>query len=716
MNWTRLVSPVVVALLSTACSPPAATTTSPAAPRPQNTALGPVGYRPQFGTMWTFDAPPIEYWKKTYGFAPDQAWLDNARLASVRLPNCSAAFVSAKGLILTNHHCVRACEDAISPKDTNYVAVGYAASVPAEEKKCPGLYVDQLQSIENVTQRVSAAVTASAAEAAAAQRTGIIDQIQTECRQRTGLTCQVVALYNGGIYSLYTYRRFDDLRLVFAPEEEMADFGGDPDNFTYPRWNLDAALLRAYENEKPYEPTNYFRWSKSGPEENEALFVIGNPGTTGRLLTVAQMEFLRDVGYPAQLAGYERALATWHAVERIDSTAKRRFQNNVFGIENSRKAVTGYRSGLIDSASMAAKVAFENEFRARLAADPKTRAEYGGVYEAIANAQRELASFEVQRRNRGFGPSINLGGSRLLGMSSQLVRLPTESALPDSQRLVAYRGNAAAAVRSSLLREQPIDTAYERIALTAQLRAASAELPPGDPFLLAALRGQTPEQAAAALVSATRVGDVAFRRSLVEGGAAAVASSTDPMIVLARAIDPMNRELQSRADRLNAIITANNEKIGRALFAVYGTALPPDATFTLRISDGVASTYPMNGTLAPFKTTFYGMFDRGESFNRKFPFVIPKRMLDNRDKIELSTPFNFVSTNDIIGGNSGSPIVNRKSEVVGVVFDGNIDNVANRFLFQSRTARTVSVHSSAIVETMAKMYNAKRIVDELQGK
>ena len=678
----------------------------------QNVNLEPAGYRPQFGTMWTFDAPPLDYWKKTYGFTADQAWLDHARLAALRIPGCSASFVSAKGLVLTNHHCVRDCEDEISPKDTNLVETGYAAKAATDERRCARMTADQLESIENVTQRVNAAVTATAPDAAAAQRRTIIGAIEKECADKTKLTCQVVSLYQGGIYSLYRYRTFTDLRLVFAPEEQIADFGGDPDNFTYPRWNLDAALLRVYENDKPYAPKSYFRWSKTGPEEDELLFVVGNPGSTGRLLTVAQMEFLRDIGYPAQLAGYERALTTYHAVERTDSTAVRRYQNNVFGIENARKAVTGYRAGLIDSTSMSAKRAFENEFRARLASDPKMQAEYGGIYDAVATAQRELARFDAQRRNRGFAP-VNLGGSRLLNMSGQLVRIAKESALPDADRLAAFRGNGAANIRAALMRDQPIDTAYERIAIAAQLRAAKNELAADDPFVVLTLGGRTPEQLAADLVSRTRVGDPAFRRALLEGGDAAVAASTDPMIVLARKIDVMNREIQSRAGKLNAIIAANNEKLGRALYAVYGTALPPDATFTLRITDGLASGYPMNGTIAPYKVTFYGLYDRWESFGKKYPFVIPQRWIDLRGKLDLSTPFNFVSTNDIIGGNSGSPIVNRKLEVVGVVFDGNIESVANRFLFQSTTARTVSVHSSAIVETLRKMYNANRIADEL---
>jgi hypothetical protein len=714
MSNTRLLSLVVVALVG--CTSSVSTTTTSPAPAAASVKLEPVGYRPEFGTMWTFDAPPLDYWKKTYGFAPDQAWLDNARLASIRLPNCSASFVSAQGLVLTNHHCVRGCEDAVSPKDTNYLETGYAALRPDDEKKCPGLYVDQLESIQNVTQRVNAAVTAASPEAAANQRTAIIDQIQKECVEQTKLTCQVVALYQGGIYSLYRYRRFNDLRLVFAPEEQIAAFGGDPDNFTYPRYDLDVGMLRVYENDQPYRPAHYFRFSKSGPQDNELIFVIGNPGSTGRLLTVEQMEFLRDIGYPAQLGGYERALAIYEAVERADPSAARRYQNNVFGIQNSRKAVTGYRAGLLDSASMAVKRAFEKDFRARIAADPRMQAQYGGIYDAIATAQRELATFDAQRRNRGFGLSVNGGGSRLLNMSGQLVRLARESALPDSLRIAAYRGNAVQAIRAALLREQPIDTVYERLAIAAQLRTAAAELPAGDPFLAAALNGRTPDQAAADLVSQTRVGDVAFRRSLIEGGESAVASATDPMIVAARKIDALNREVQARADKLNVIIAANNEKLGRALFAVYGTSLPPDATFTLRIGDGLVAGYPMNGTIAPYKTTLYGLYGRWEAFDRKPPFDLPKRWIDNRERLDLSTPVNFVSTNDIIGGNSGSPMVNRKSEVVGVAFDGNIENVANRFLFQSKTARTVSVHSSFILEALSKMYRADRIVDELVGR
>ncbi|MEO5902826.1 MAG: S46 family peptidase [Gemmatimonadaceae bacterium] len=716
MTIARLLSLVSVAVVCTACSSSIATTTTSSSTPPAPVTFGAVGYRPQFGTMWTFDAPPLEYWKKSYGFTPDQAWLDNARLASVRTPNCSASFVSSKGLVLTNHHCVRDCADGVSPKDTNYIETGFAAANIRQEKKCAGMHVDQLESIENITARVNAAVTAATPELAATQRSTIIGQIQNECARKTGLTCQGVSLYQGGIYSLYTYRRFDDVRLVFAPEEEIANFGGDPDNFTYPRWDFDAGLLRVYVNDQPFAAKNYFHWSKSGAADGEPVFVVGNPGSTGRLLTLSQMEFLRDVQYPVQLAGYARALNAFHETEKTDPKARRRYQNNVFSIENSRKATLGYRAGLTDSSQMSVKRAFENEFRARIAADPKARAEYGGIYDAVDVAQRELATFDAQRRYRSFGPSGGQGGSRLLTMSGQLVRIARESALPDAQRLAAYRGAGATTIRAALLAQQAIDTTYERLALTTQLRAAKGELAPDDPFLAAALAGRTPEQVASSLVAGTRVGDASFRKAIVEGGQAGVASSSDPMIVLATKIDVMNREVQSHADRLNAVIAANNEKLGRALFAVYGTSLPPDATFTLRISDGVAAGYPMNGTIAPYKVTFYGLYDRAESFDYKDPFIIPKRWIDRKDRLDLKVPFNFVSTNDIIGGNSGSPVINRNSEIVGLVFDGNIESVSNRFLSSPAKMRSVSVHSSAIIEALRKIYDASWIADELLGK
>jgi len=682
-----------------------------AAQRQASAKLPPPTYKPEFGTMWTFDAPPLDYWRRTYGFAPDQKWLDHVRLASVRLPNCSASFVSSRGLVMTNHHCGRDCTASSSPPDSNYIQTGFAARTLADEKKCAGLYVDQLQSIQNVTDRVRAAITGRTPAEQAAQRTAVITQIQTECNQQTQLNCQVVSLYQGGIYSVYRYRRFNDIRLVMAPEEDIAFFGGDPDNFTYPRYDLDLTLLRVYENGQPYAPTDYLKWSPAGAIENELVFVVGNPGSTGRLNTIAQMEYLRDVGYPASLAAFKRALAIYAELERTDTSAARRYQNNVFSIANSQKAFIGYRAGLLDTLSMAKKRAFEQELRARIAADPKLQTQYGGTFDAIANAQRELATFNPQLRYYGFG-----GGSQLLQLAAGVVRVTEFANAPDSARLPQYRGPGLDNMRRQILAPVPLDTAYERLAIAAQLRAAQGELPASDPFLRVALGGKTPEARAAELVRGTRLTDPAFRQQLVQGGAAAVQASTDPLIVFARQVDPLNQTQLARANALNAIIATNSEKIGQALFAAYGTALPPDATFTLRISDGVVKSFPSNGTIAPYKTTFYGLYERSAAFDDKDPFKLPQRWVDRKANLDLATPYNFVSTNDIIGGNSGSPVINRNAEVVGLVFDSNIEGVSNRFIFSDAIGRTVSVHSRAIPEALRKMYDGSRIADELQGR
>jgi hypothetical protein len=675
------------------------------------TQLPPATYRPEFGTMWTFDAPPLDYWRRTYNFAPDQKWLDHVRLSSVRLPNCSASFVSARGLVMTNHHCGRDCTASSSPADSNYIQTGFAAGSLADEKKCAGLYVDQLQSIQDVTTRVRSAITGTTASQQSAQRAAVVSQIQTECNQATQLNCQVVTLYNGGIYSLYRYRRFSDIRLVMAPEGDIAFFGGDPDNFTYPRYDLDLTLLRVYENGQPYTPPDYLKWSAGGAVENELVFVVGNPGSTGRLNTIAQMEFLRDVGYPASLASYKRALAIYAELARTDTSAARRYQNDVFGIANSQKAVTGYRTGLLDTLSMAKKRAFEQEFRARIAADPRLQAQYGGTWDAIAAAQRELATFSPQLRYRGFG-----GGSTLLQLGAGVVRVATESGKPDSARLIQYRGAGLDQIRAQITQPIPIDTAFERLAIAAQLRAAQSELPANDAFLQVALHGRTPDAVAADLVRNTKVGDLAFRQSLLQGGTAAVNASTDPLIVWVRGVDPLARDVTTRANALNAIIATNSEKIGQALFAAYGTALPPDATFTLRISDGLVKSFPSNGTIAPYKTTFYGLYERSAAFDDKDPFKLPQRWVARKNNLDLSTPYNFVTTNDIIGGNSGSPVINRNAEVVGLVFDSNIEGVSNRFIFSDAVGRTVSVHSRGIVEALRKMYDGSRIADELQGR
>jgi hypothetical protein len=702
LSWR--VAPVVIAsIVAMSPAPLAAQATS------SNT---PAGWVKEFGTMWTFDAPPLAYWKARYSFTPDQAWLDHVRLSSIRIPGCSASFVSSAGLVMTNHHCGRDCTAGASPRDSNYVETGFAAGSMTEEKKCANMFADQLQSITNVTDRVRKAVTATAPAKQVEQRTAEIDRIQKECAQQPTDVCEVVTFYQGGMYSLYKYHRWTDIRLVMAPEEGIAFYGGDPDNFTYPRYDLDLTLLRVYENGQPLAPHDYLKWSASGAAEKDLVFVTGNPGSTGRLLTVAQMEYLRDVDYPARLAGYDRLLRIWHALAAVSPEAARTYQNNIFSYENSKKAVTGYRAGLLDSAIMARKRAFERDFRRRVEADPALRAKYGTAWDEIARAEKEMTSFARNLQWQSFG-----GGSNLLNIAGGIVRLPSQGALPDSARLPQYRGAGLERIKQQIA-AIPVDTAFERRALAATFAAWKEALPPADPALVMALKagGGDPDRAASAVITNTTLVDPAARRALIAGGAAAVAKSTDPLIALARTIEPVNRRLADRAAKLDAVISSNAEKIGQAIFAAYGTSLPPDATFTLRITDGLVEGYPMNGTVAPYKTTMFGLYDRASDFDNKPPFQLPERWLKGRDRLDLSTPMDFVSTNDIIGGNSGSPVINRNAEVVGLIFDGNIESLPNRFIFTDEVARSVSVSSRAIVEALRKLYGGDRIADELTGR
>jgi hypothetical protein len=669
----------------------------------------PAGFIKEFGTMWTFDAPPTDYWKARYGFTPTKAWLDNVRLASIRLPNCSSSFVSSNGLVMTNHHCARECITAVSTPDSNYQELGFVAKTQTDERKCEGLFVDQLQSIEDVTPRVQRAVTARTPARQVTQRSAAIDSLTKSCETDPSTKCQVISYYQGGAYSLYRFKRFNDLRLVMAPEEGISFFGGDPDNFTYPRYDLDLTLMRVYENGRPFQPKNYLRWSREGAKEGDLVFVTGNPGSTGRLLTVAQMEYLRDVQYPAQLSSYDRNLAVLEELSKQDEETRRALENQIFSLKNSKKAVTGYLAGLQDSSVMAKKRVFERDFRARINRDPKLRAQYGPAWEAIATAQRQLGGIAKQQRWYSFS------GSPLLNLAGGIVRVPEQEKLPDSLRLPQYRGPGLDALKAALRGPVESEPEAEKQMLQAWLTQASKDLPVNDPFLSAFLGGRSPEVAAEAAVNGTKLADSTVRAQLLEGGTAAVAKSTDPLIVLARRLNPVAMRVQQRAARLNDVISANAEKVGQAIYAAYGRSLPPDATFSLRISDGVVKSYPNNGTIAPYKTTFYGLYGRSAAFDDKPPFKLPERWKTHRARVDMSQPFNFVTTNDIIGGNSGSPVINQNAEVVGLIFDGNIQQLPNRFLYTDEEARAVAVHSRGVTEALRKVYEADRIADELEG-
>ena len=662
------------------------------------------------GKMWTFDNPPLDYLEERYDFRPTPDWLEHVRLSALRSGGCSASFVSPDGLVMTNHHCSRGCITAVSDDEHDYYEDGFYAATREEEPVCPGLALDQLIEIEDVTQRVDAAApTGVSGEEATRLKAEARARIEEECASASGYRCQVVSLYHGGIYSLYKYRRYGDVRLVFAPEGQAAFFGGDPDNFTYPRHDLDVTFWRVYEDGEPVHPEHYLEWSEAGAEEGEMIFVTGNPGTTLRLRTVAQLEYLRDAGYTGRLQSYEDRLAVYRELAARDDELARRYRNTIFGLENAVKQYVGYVEGLNDPELMGSKQAWERSFRAAVAADPRLQAEYGSAWDEIARINRELTRLDPESRHASFA------NFRTLGLARAIVRYTAEMAKPAAERTLSEE--ELAALERGIGSEGPIDQDFEEKLLALHLAAARDALGADHPWVQAALQGREPTSAARRLIRETDVTDVAARRALVEGGIAAVQASRDPAIVLARTVDASARELERRLEELRAIEAVHEERVARALFEVYGTMLPPDATFTLRLQDGVVRRYPYNGTYAPYKTTFYGLYDRAASFDYEEPWHLPARWVERKDQVDLSTPLNFVSTADIIGGNSGSPVVNRDAEVVGLVFDGNIEFFPGRFLFrEDDSGRTVSVHSMAIIEALRKVYDAGALADELQSR
>ena len=662
------------------------------------------------GKMWTFDVPPLEYWARRYNFRPTQDWLDHVRLASLRQPGCTASFVSADGLIMTNHHCARNCIETSTRQGEDLLEHGFYARARTDERACRDYAIDQLLSISDVTDTVNAAVPATAPATRAAElRAEFIRNLERSCAGGApDLNCQVVTMYRGGQFKLYRFRRFTDIRLVFAPEDKMAFFGGDPDNFTFPRHDVDMSFYRAYVNGEPAH-TEFFRFARTGSVEGDLVFVVGNPGSTGRLNTIAQLEYLRDADYPVLLASYARRIAVFKAISAASPERAGALRNTIFGLENSQKAVTGYQSGLQDAQLMARKRDWETNFRSRVNADAGLRRQYSDAWTNIQTIRHQMATLDVRRRYYAFGAL----GSRLLGMAANLVRLQGETAKPDSMRLAAFRDRNRPRLDTALTYAAPIDTMMEGRLLAAYLTAMASELPANDQVLRAALGGKSPEEAARAMLAATRIMTNEQRRPLMTGAAAA--ASQDPFISLAKVIDPLERDIQRQwIDLLNQE-AQNDERVARALLAVFGNTVAPDATFSLRISDGEIKRYPYNGTFAPPFTTLYGLYDRSFGFGGRAPWALPPRWLEHKDAVNLATPLNVAGTNDIIGGNSGSPVVNRDGDLVGLIFDGNMEGLPARFLFTEARGRSVWVDSRGILEVLRHIYDAGSLADELAG-
>lgn len=641
------------------------------------------------GKMWTFENAPVEYFEEAYGFRPTQEWLDAARLATLRLPNCTASFVSPDGLVLSNHHCARGPTSRVTREGEDLLDDGFYASTLDEERAVPGLYVDQMVRMEDVTFLVEAG--------------GDPDAIGDSASSANSLRCDVTSLYAGARYSLYCYKRFDDIRLVFVPELQIGYYGGDPDNFTYPRYNLDMSFFRVYENGQPYHPEHYFAWSLDGADEGDPVFVIGNPGSTERLSTMAQLLFGRDLREPF----YVHVLQTRTDIlaHFMDHHPDQRaaYINQWFGWMNGLKLYVGRMKALNDPEIMGRKLGFEQRVRGAVAADPQLAAEYGDVWDQIEDLRDQMR--EV------YPTVLALGGlipSQTLNTAADLVRYGqmVAAGAPDDE-IQRLRDDLA---------QREINTMLDHHMVSARIGDVSFLLGEDDPFVTAALTGgRTIDEAGNAIIEASpNVVDRSRRASLLENPQA-IATSQDEAIVLMRAVLPRLQRAGARYGMLRQQESQITPRLARAVFDVYGTDLPPDATFTLRIADGVVQGYDYNGTRAPAWTTFWGLYDRHYSFPDATEWALPDRWLDLPADFDLSTPVDMVSTNDTVGGNSGSPVINPELQIVGLLFDGNIESLSGDFIYTTEVARSVSVRVEGILEGLRHMYRADRIVQELTG-
>lgn len=698
--------PTTPATLSAALQPPASATRS--ADRAQLTGL-------ELGTMWTFENPPLAFWQKQYNFAASREWLDHVRLSSVRYGEiCSASFVSPNGLVMTNHHCARECVEANSRAGTDYLVTGFYAASRAEEKLCPDLFLDQLVEIEDVTARVQQASRgATDIETAQAQEAAIA-QIKNACEQQSRQTCEVVSLFHGGQFQLYKYQRYAPVKLVFAPELQAGFFGGDPDNFTYPRYDLDVSFVRAYDanGTTAASTPHYFKWNAEGAREGDLVFVTGNPGSTSRQITVSRVLYEREFRHPflIQFLRAQRELLQQMAARGPE--AEQQVRENLFEVENSLKATEGQYAGLQDSLLLGQKIRWEREFRGRIEKDAGLRAAYGDVWDRIA---------ELQIRKLETSPRLNLSNAQWLGaphllFASELIRYVRAQGQPEAERPEDLRGDGLRQLEALLQNPGTPDPMISEALLVSHLQMAARWLRETEPLRARFfMPGETPEAAARRITQGTRVLDAAFRQQLIRGGSAALETSQDPAIRLAIAMLEGRSELESEWNSLTASESVQQERLAKALFAAFGTDLPPDATFTLRISDGVVHGYPYNGTLAPHITTFYGVFGRSAEFGNQMPFTLPETYRARKKAIRMTTPLNFVSTIDITGGNSGSPVIDREARIVGLAFDSNIEALPNEFLYRNETGRAVAVHAAGITEALRNIYRAEALLRELTG-
>ena len=667
------------------------------------------------GKMWTFDYPPVDYFEKAYNFKPSEDWLENVRMSALRFANyCTASFVSADGLVMTNHHCGRESITQVTKPGEDLMDSGFVAKTLSDERPVLGLYVDQLVKIKDVTDEIQAASEKATTPEAKADSTksAIINLEESESKE-TGLVCSVVTLFNGGKYSLYEYKRYTDVRLVFAPEEQAAYFGGDPDNFTYPRYDVDCSFFRVYDKDgKPLKTDHYFKWSKNGAKVGEPVFVIGNPGRTARLNTVAQLKFSRDITYPYRLELLNGAINVFEKLLNEHPDRKPELQNTIFSLSNSVKAYTGILKGLRDPILMQKKIDFENTFKKAVQSNSELNEKYGNIWSKIAENRDQLRSFIHELYGLSLSSRVD---PEYFSIASEVIDLAKELKLPEDKRSILYKGDELDSTIAHLFPAN-FDAEENKMLLGLTLDNMVNNLGANNEMVMKFTGGNTGEEAVDYALSHSSLTSPDKIKDLISEGADAILNSDDPFIYFTIHSKDKRNELEEKAKDLQAQELTYNQQLGKALFEVYGTSIPPDATFTLRLQDGVVKGYDYNGTEAPPFTTFYGLYDRHYSFgnNKNWAFA-SNRWKNPPADFKLSTHLDMASTNDIIGGNSGSAVINENAEIVGLAFDGNIESLPGNFIFDPTANRTVSVTSNALMQVIRYMFNDTRLADELQN-
>jgi len=663
--------------------------------------------------MWTFDAFPSAKVAKIYGFGPSKSWLDHVRASSLRMTSgasgCSASFVSARGLVMTNQHCGVDCVEAFSTPQNDYVDAGFYAKRPEDERKCPGFEFDRLDAIDDVTAVIHGVTAGKSGRALLDALQAKEAELQSSCGKSESVRCDVVSLYHGGLYKLYHYARYTDVRLVFAPEFGVAQFGGDPDNFNFPRYDYDVIFMRAYVDGAPAATPEYLHWSAGGSKAGDLVFASGNPGGTQRRLTVAQLAYIRDVENPHLLPylAEERGLLEEYQTEGPEQT--RETKDTLFFLENDYKSEFGREAALLDPKFFAVKVAEESALRTAVAKRSDLEQSVGPDWDKLAAVERRKAQLAFRYSYTGLGPN-----SQLFSWARILVRLPVEKAKPDGQRLPAYTDAALVTLPQRVLAPIPTYPGPERLMLGYWAKKMREDLGPDDPFVKSVLGTKSPEAWASDLIAGTKLGDPAVRKALLDGGAPAVAASQDTLIRFVASIDPAARAARKQyEDEVTAPENQLGEAIARARFAVFGTSVYPDATFTPRLTYGAVRGFidAQGNQVTPY-TTIGGLFERATGSD---PYALPPSWLAAKTSLDSAISMNLCTTNDIIGGNSGSPLIDKNGDIVGLIFDGNIFSLGGDFGYDGSTNRAVAVDSRALLAGLTSVYHADRIVREIAG-